>query len=128
MVKNTKNHHFHQKTLADVFRGTFRELRGDFSVLCPRRLPVLESPAPPADLSRPHHIVSVVPNRYPRWFTLSHIESQQCELASTMLTAAKGTPSSRQEEAAAFLTLKNAAFPNTAARLCRHQVTPVSSR
>uniref|UniRef100_A0A8C7ZZ57 Zinc finger SWIM-type containing 6 n=1 Tax=Oryzias sinensis TaxID=183150 RepID=A0A8C7ZZ57_9TELE len=54
------------------------------------RLPVLESPAPPADLSRPHHIVSVVPNRYPRWFTLSHIESQQCELASTMLTAAKG--------------------------------------
>ncbi|XP_031433018.1 zinc finger SWIM domain-containing protein 6 isoform X2 [Clupea harengus] len=54
------------------------------------RLPVLESTAPSGDLSRPHHIVSVVPNRYPRWFTLSHIESQQCELASTMLTAAKG--------------------------------------
>ncbi|XP_063066411.1 zinc finger SWIM domain-containing protein 6 [Engraulis encrasicolus] len=54
------------------------------------RLPVLESSAPSGDLSRPHHIVSVVPNRYPRWFTLSHIESQQCELASTMLTAAKG--------------------------------------
>ncbi|KAI4820321.1 hypothetical protein KUCAC02_028305 [Chaenocephalus aceratus] len=54
------------------------------------RLPVLESTASPGDLSRPHHIVSVVPNRYPRWFTLSHIESQQCELASTMLTAAKG--------------------------------------
>ncbi|XP_077028189.1 zinc finger SWIM domain-containing protein 6 isoform X2 [Agelaius phoeniceus] len=54
------------------------------------RLLVLESTAPSGDLSRPHHIASVVPNRYPRWFTLSHIESQQCELASTMLTAAKG--------------------------------------
>ncbi|MBN3270391.1 ZSWM6 protein, partial [Polyodon spathula] len=53
------------------------------------RLPVLESTAPMGDMSRPHHIASVVPNRYPRWFTLSHIESQQCELASTMLTAAK---------------------------------------
>ncbi|XP_074021479.1 zinc finger SWIM domain-containing protein 6-like isoform X3 [Numenius arquata] len=54
------------------------------------RLLVLESTAPLGDMSRPHHIASVVPNRYPRWFTLSHIESQQCELASTMLTAAKG--------------------------------------
>ncbi|XP_064901337.1 zinc finger SWIM domain-containing protein 6 isoform X3 [Columba livia] len=54
------------------------------------RLLVLESTAPSGDVSRPHHIASVVPNRYPRWFTLSHIESQQCELASTMLTAAKG--------------------------------------
>ncbi|NXV50974.1 ZSWM6 protein, partial [Uria aalge] len=54
------------------------------------RLLVLESTAPSGDMSRPHHIASVVPNRYPRWFTLSHIESQQCELASTMLTAAKG--------------------------------------
>ncbi|KAB0369764.1 hypothetical protein FD755_018757, partial [Muntiacus reevesi] len=54
------------------------------------RLLVLESAAPTGDLTRPHHIASVVPNRYPRWFTLSHIESQQCELASTMLTAAKG--------------------------------------
>ncbi|KAF7649098.1 hypothetical protein LDENG_00147360, partial [Lucifuga dentata] len=54
------------------------------------RLPVLESTASSGDLPRPHHIVSVVPNRYPRWFTLSHIESQQCELASSMLTAAKG--------------------------------------
>nr|XP_060617519.1 zinc finger SWIM domain-containing protein 6 [Anolis sagrei ordinatus] len=54
------------------------------------RLLVLESTVPSGDMSRPHHIASVVPNRYPRWFTLSHIESQQCELASTMLTAAKG--------------------------------------
>ncbi|OWK04588.1 hypothetical protein Celaphus_00002611 [Cervus elaphus hippelaphus] len=30
-------------------------------------------------------------SRYPRWFTLGHLESQQCELASTMLTAAKAT-------------------------------------
>lgn len=56
-----------------------------FSVLL--RLPVLESTASSGDLSRPHHMVSVVPNRYPRWFTLTHIESQQWELASTMLTA-----------------------------------------
>ncbi len=27
--------------------------------------------------------------RYPRWFTLGHIEMQQCSLASTMLSAAK---------------------------------------
>ncbi|XP_071433883.1 zinc finger SWIM domain-containing protein 6 isoform X2 [Pithys albifrons albifrons] len=54
------------------------------------RLRVLESTTPLGDMSRPHHIASVVPNRYPRWFILSHIESQQCELASTMLTAAKG--------------------------------------
>lgn len=54
------------------------------------RLPVLESTVTSNDLSRPQQIVSVVPSRYPRWFTLSHIESQQCELASTMLTAAKG--------------------------------------
>ncbi|XP_061656282.1 zinc finger SWIM domain-containing protein 6 [Phyllopteryx taeniolatus] len=54
------------------------------------RLPVLESSVTSGDLSRSHHMVSVVANRYPRWFTLSHIESQQCELASAMLTAAKG--------------------------------------
>uniref|UniRef100_UPI00398F4918 zinc finger SWIM domain-containing protein 5 isoform X1 n=1 Tax=Pristiophorus japonicus TaxID=55135 RepID=UPI00398F4918 len=54
------------------------------------RLPVLESTAHAGDVSHPHHIVSVVPSRYPRWFTLGHLESQQCELASTMLTAAKG--------------------------------------
>uniref|UniRef100_A0A4W3I3H6 Zinc finger, SWIM-type containing 5 n=1 Tax=Callorhinchus milii TaxID=7868 RepID=A0A4W3I3H6_CALMI len=54
------------------------------------RLPVLESTAPGGDVSHPHHIVSVVPSRYPRWFTLGHLESQQCELASTMLTAGKG--------------------------------------
>ncbi|KAJ1169559.1 hypothetical protein NDU88_001452 [Pleurodeles waltl] len=53
------------------------------------RLPVLETTVP-GDISHPHQIVSLVPSRYPRWFTLGHLESQQCELASTMLTAAKG--------------------------------------
>lgn len=56
----------------------------------PFRLPVLETTAPSGDVTHPHHLVSVVPSRYPRWFTLGHLESQQCELASTMLTAAKG--------------------------------------
>ena len=54
------------------------------------RLPVLENSTSAGDTSHPHHMVSVVPSRYPRWFTLGHLESQQCELASTMLTAAKG--------------------------------------
>nr|XP_045755064.1 zinc finger SWIM domain-containing protein 5 [Mirounga angustirostris] len=54
------------------------------------RLPVLENSTSTGDSSHPHHMVSVVPSRYPRWFTLGHLESQQCELASTMLTAAKG--------------------------------------
>lgn len=57
------------------------------------RLPVLESTVPFGDLSQSQPIVSaVVPSRLPRWFTLNHIETQQGELASTMLTAAKGTP------------------------------------
>lgn len=51
---------------------------------------MLETTAPSGDVTHPHHLVSVVPSRYPRWFTLGHLESQQCELASTMLTAAKG--------------------------------------
>ncbi|XP_054615339.1 zinc finger SWIM domain-containing protein 5 [Dunckerocampus dactyliophorus] len=54
------------------------------------RLPVLESSVGSGDVSHPHHGISIVPSRYPRWFTLGHLESQQCELASTMLTAAKG--------------------------------------
>uniref|UniRef100_A0AAQ4RSI2 Zinc finger, SWIM-type containing 5 n=1 Tax=Gasterosteus aculeatus aculeatus TaxID=481459 RepID=A0AAQ4RSI2_GASAC len=54
------------------------------------RLPVLESSTGSGDVGHPHHGISIVPSRYPRWFTLGHLESQQCELASTMLTAAKG--------------------------------------
>ncbi len=37
-----------------------------------------------------NHHSSFVLSRVPRWFTLGHIESQQCALASTMLSAAKG--------------------------------------
>ena len=29
-------------------------------------------------------------NRFPRWFILGHLETRQCELASAMLTSAKG--------------------------------------
>lgn len=59
------------------------------------RLPVLESSAGSGDVGHPHHGISIVPSRYPRWFTLGHLESQQCELASTMLTAAKGNAASK---------------------------------
>ena len=44
-----------------------------------------QQPQPAADSS-------FVMSRVPRWFTLGHIESQQCALASRMLNAAKGTP------------------------------------
>ena len=37
-----------------------------------------------------NNVGAVVLSRYPRWFTLGYIESQQCELASTMLSAARG--------------------------------------
>lgn len=37
------------------------------------------------------NVSSLVLSRYPRWFTIGHIETQQCALASTMLSAAKGT-------------------------------------
>ncbi|XP_042549667.1 zinc finger SWIM domain-containing protein 4 [Dipodomys spectabilis] len=55
------------------------------------RLPVLETgfragethPSPPG---------STMGTRVPRWFILGHLETRQCELASTMLTAAKGDP------------------------------------
>ena len=33
---------------------------------------------------------AAVLSRYPRWFILGHIEAQQCDLAATMLNAAKG--------------------------------------
>lgn len=35
------------------------------------------------------NVSSLVLSRYPRWFTLGHIETQQCGLASTMLSAGK---------------------------------------
>ncbi|XP_064605043.1 zinc finger SWIM domain-containing protein 5-like [Liolophura sinensis] len=51
------------------------------------RLPVLENTEETEDIV--NNVGSVVLSRFPRWFVLGHIESQQCELASTMLAAAK---------------------------------------
>ena len=34
--------------------------------------------------------MAAVLSRYPRWFTLAHLETQQCDLAATMLNASKG--------------------------------------
>nr|XP_006003722.1 PREDICTED: zinc finger SWIM domain-containing protein 4 isoform X2 [Latimeria chalumnae] len=53
------------------------------------RLPVLESTLSTTDIFR-NHLDPIGPNQLPRWFILGHLETQQCELASTMLTAAKG--------------------------------------
>ncbi|XP_068083450.1 zinc finger SWIM domain-containing protein 5 [Anabrus simplex] len=53
------------------------------------RLPILEEHED-ADDPVNGNVSSLVLSRYPRWFTLGHIETQQCALASTMLSAAKG--------------------------------------
>ncbi|XP_004399026.1 PREDICTED: zinc finger SWIM domain-containing protein 4 isoform X3 [Odobenus rosmarus divergens] len=55
------------------------------------RLPVLET-ALPAGEAHPNPLDSIMSNRFPRWFILGHLETRQCELASAMLTAAKGDP------------------------------------
>ncbi|XP_046541411.1 zinc finger SWIM domain-containing protein 4 [Equus quagga] len=55
------------------------------------RLPVLEM-AFPAGEAHASPLDSVMSNRFPRWFILGHLETRQCELASAMLTAAKGDP------------------------------------
>ncbi len=52
------------------------------------RLPVLEDSEENDDPM--NNVGAAVLSRYPRWFTLGHIEAQQCELASTMLSAARG--------------------------------------
>lgn len=56
------------------------------------RLPILEDHE---DIDDPvnGNVSSLVLSRYPRWFTLGHIEAQQGALASTMLSAAKGNSS-----------------------------------
>lgn len=74
------------------------------------RLPVLESTAPSGDVGHPHHGISIVPSRYPRWFTLGHLESQQCELASTMLTAAKGEEYTHTHSFCSFISLSLSLF------------------
>ncbi|CAO2611187.1 Zinc finger SWIM domain-containing protein 4 [Lemmus lemmus] len=53
------------------------------------RLPVLETTFPAGE-AHPNPLDSIMSNRFPRWFILGHLETRQCELASTMLTAAKG--------------------------------------
>ncbi|XP_010611707.1 zinc finger SWIM domain-containing protein 4 isoform X1 [Fukomys damarensis] len=55
------------------------------------RLPVLETAFPAGD-PHPNPLDSIMSSRFPRWFILGHLEMRQCELASTMLTAAKGDP------------------------------------
>ncbi|XP_047482304.1 zinc finger SWIM domain-containing protein 4-like isoform X2 [Penaeus chinensis] len=52
------------------------------------RLPILEDHD---DVDDPvnGNVSSLVLSRYPRWFTLGHIETQQCALACTMINAAK---------------------------------------
>lgn len=54
----------------------------------PSRLPILEDHD---DVDDPvnGNVSSLVLSRYPRWFTLGHIETQQCTLACTMINAAK---------------------------------------
>lgn len=52
------------------------------------RLPVLENTEELDDGM--NNVGSVVLSRFPRWFILGHVEGQQCELACTLLNAAKG--------------------------------------
>lgn len=86
------------------------------------RLPVLESSAGSGDVGHPHHGISIVPSRYPRWFTLGHLESQQCELASTMLTAAKGNAALRR--ATPRLRPTGAASQRVPPSVCRGHAAP----
>jgi len=58
-------------------------------VLSVARLPVLENTEELDDGL--NNMGSMVLSRFPRWFILEHVEGQQCELAGTLLNAAKGT-------------------------------------
>jgi len=51
------------------------------------RLPILEDNKDPDEKNGSS--ASLVMSRFPRWFTLGHIENQQCALASTLIVAAK---------------------------------------
>lgn len=62
------------------------------------RLPVLETVLPANDILHQNPLDSMMANRFPRWFTLGHLETRQCELASAMLTAAKGRSSAGGEQ------------------------------
>ena len=54
------------------------------------RLPVLEDTEEGDETRDASHVPVAPPSRYPRWFTLAHIEDEQCDIAATMLSAAKG--------------------------------------
>lgn len=55
------------------------------------RFPILENVRDnPMDGSAPPSNPNYVNSPYPRWWTLGHLESQQCSLSSTMLSASKG--------------------------------------
>ncbi|CAH1111351.1 unnamed protein product [Psylliodes chrysocephalus] len=54
------------------------------------RLPLLEEHEDSDDPLGGNAGSSLMMSRSPRWFTLGHIETQQCALSSTMLSAAKG--------------------------------------
>lgn len=54
------------------------------------RLPLLEEHEDSDDPLAGNASSSLMISRSPRWFTLGHIETQQCALSSTMLSAAKG--------------------------------------
>ncbi|XP_030052756.1 zinc finger SWIM domain-containing protein 4 isoform X3 [Microcaecilia unicolor] len=56
------------------------------------RLPVLETVLSATDLLQQNLLDSMMAHRFPRWFILGHLETRQCELASAMLTTAKGDP------------------------------------
>ena len=56
----------------------------------PCSLPVLEGSEESDDRSTSGMGAAAVLSRFPRWFTLGHIEAQQCDLAAHMLSACKG--------------------------------------
>ena len=51
------------------------------------RLPILDDNKDPEE--KESNAAALVMSRFPRWFTLGHIENQQCSLASTLIIAAK---------------------------------------
>ncbi|PIK37660.1 putative zinc finger SWIM domain-containing protein 5 isoform X1 [Apostichopus japonicus] len=53
------------------------------------RLPILEDSSNSSDSSLSGSVNAVLMGRYPHWFVIGHIESQQCQLASCMMSAAK---------------------------------------
>ena len=59
------------------------------------RLPILDDNKDPEE--KESNAAALVMSRFPRWFTLGHIENQQCFLASTLIIAAKDNPNQLNE-------------------------------